>query len=169
MSRLSKPRMFMKIARTVSRRSTCIALRVGAVIVKEGRIISFGYNGSTPNSEHCIEHFTALQQTVAFHFPSLLDYTHSDVVKNLHHDWALEHELHAEMNAILFAAKSGISTDKTEMYTTHSPCAICAKMIVQAGIRRVVYHVPYIRDFKITKAILFTGQVGLEEINDGTD
>lgn len=108
----------METAKIWGMRQTCPRANVGTVIEKEGRIISIGYGGSPSKSPHCFE-------VGCFIDPSLGEGCHRT--------------LHAESNAICFAAKYGISTIGCTMYTTLSPCYKCAQNIVAAGICRVVY------------------------------
>jgi len=118
--RPSRDEMLMRIAAVVSERGTCNRLQVGAVIAREGRVISTGYVGSAPGSDHCL-----------------------DVGDELGPDGGCIRTIHAESNAIAFAARSGFSTDGADLYCTHSPCYACAKLLVSAGIRRVVYEIAY--------------------------
>lgn len=120
----NKSEWLMRFAVLASEMSTCARIKVGAVIVKNNRVISFGYNGSAPGRKHCIDRLW-----VDFHD---------------HHEWALRNEIHAEMNAILFAAKEGIAINGSDMYVTHFPCTSCAKYIVQVGIKRLFYLKDYI-------------------------
>lgn len=106
---------FMSIALQVARRSTCDRAHVGAIIVKDRRILTTGYNGSPSGLPHC------------------------DDVGHLLVDGHCVRTLHAEQNAIIQAAYHGVSVHGSSIYVTHQPCLICAKMIINAGIRRVVY------------------------------
>lgn len=105
-------------------------LKVGAVISLGGRIVSTGYNGTPAGFDNTCESDGV---------------TKSEVV-------------HAEENAILFCAKNGISTDGATLYTTVSPCPVCAKMIVVSGIRRVVYS----HEYRDTSALDFLSSAGVE-------
>lgn len=106
---------FMAIARIISRRATCNRLHAGAVLVKNKRIISTGYNGSPPNLPHC------------------------DDSGHLLEDGHCVRTIHAEHNAILQAAViGGTSTNGSTLYSLYSPCIHCAKYIIAAGIKRVV-------------------------------
>ena len=106
---------FMSIARIVAMRGTCDRLRAGAVLVKQKRIISTGYNGSPPGLEHC------------------------DDVGHLLEEGHCIRTIHGEHNAILQAAAiSGASTEGATMYSKYNPCMHCAKYVVAAGIKRVV-------------------------------
>jgi dCMP deaminase len=108
---------FLSIAREVATRSTCERRHVGAVIVKDRRILTTGYNGSPPGQPHC-----------------------SDVgVGCLIEDGRCIRTLHAEQNAIAQAALHGVSTKDSTLYSTCRPCHVCARMIVGAGIVRVVF------------------------------
>jgi dCMP deaminase len=113
---------FMKITHLVSERSTCMRRKVGAIIVKDKRIISTGYNGAPRGLAHCLEIGCLREQ---LEIPS-----------------GERHEMcrgaHAEQNAIIQAASSGISMEGATMYCTTAPCSTCAKMIINAGIERLV-------------------------------
>jgi dCMP deaminase len=106
---------FMGIALQVARRSTCDRARVGAIIVKDRRILTTGYNGSPAGLPHC------------------------DEIGHLILAGHCVRTLHAEQNAIIQAALHGVGVAGSTMYVTHQPCLTCAKMIINAGIRRVVF------------------------------
>jgi len=114
-SRITRDEMLMQFATIAAQRGTCRKAQVGAILAREGRVVSQGYVGSPPGFPHCTEY--------------------GCIGAGGH----CMRTIHAEMNAILFAARNGIRTENTELYTTHSPCWVCAKAIVTAGIRRVVY------------------------------
>jgi dCMP deaminase len=115
-------RVFLNIAKEVSTLSYCVRAEVGSVIVKDGNVISFGYNGTPSGSDNCCE-----------------EEVEGKLVSK-------PEVLHAESNAILKAAKMGFSTDGATMYLTLSPCKDCAKLILQSGIKRVVYLELFYRD-----------------------
>lgn len=119
MNRISRDDMLDSMARTVSLRSTCSRLHVGAVISRAGRVISLGYNGAPAGVDHC-QHLPGESQDVG-------------CIK----------AVHAEANAITFAAKHGVSTDGAQLYVTHMPCLKCAQLIINAGINLVSYQIPY--------------------------
>lgn len=106
---------FLSIAQQVATRSTCDRARVGAVIVKDKRVLTTGYNGSPKGLPHC------------------------DDVGHLMVDGHCVRTLHAEQNAIIQAALHGVSVAGGTLYVTHQPCLICAKMLINAGIVRVAY------------------------------
>lgn len=113
--RIKWDQYFMMQAVLLASRSTCERLSVGAVIVRDKRIIAGGYNGSVAGDDHCI-----------------------DVGCYLEDDHCVR-TIHAEMNAILQCAKFGESTDNAEIYVTDFPCLQCTKMLLQAGITKINY------------------------------
>ncbi|MBU4304443.1 MAG: cytidine/deoxycytidylate deaminase family protein [Candidatus Omnitrophica bacterium] len=113
---------FIDIAQLVAKRSTCLRRQVGAVIVKGKRILTTGYNGAPSGLAHC-EKTGCLREALS-------------VPSGQRHE--LCRALHAEMNALLQAAQDGISVKDGILYCTNEPCIICAKMIINAGITRVV-------------------------------
>ena len=113
---------FLDISRLVSKRSTCLRRQVGAVIVKDKRILTTGYNGAPSGIEHCEKTGCMRQQM--------------NIPSGERHE--LCRALHAEMNAILQAAQYGISLQGSMIYCTNQPCIICAKMLINAGIKRIV-------------------------------
>jgi dCMP deaminase len=106
---------FLDIAFSVAERSTCDRAHVGAVLVRDRRILATGYNGSAAGLPHC------------------------DEVGHLMVDGHCVRTLHAEQNAIIQSALHGISSEGATVYVTHQPCLTCAKMLINAGITRVVY------------------------------
>ena len=135
---------FMEIAEIVKTRSTCLRRQVGAVIVKDNRIITTGYNGAPSGLKHCTE--IGGCERARLNIPS-----------GQRHE--LCRALHAEQNAIIQAAKIGVSTEGATIYITLQPCVICAKMLVNAGIKRIVFRGEY--PDKLSKAILEEADVEL--------
>lgn len=119
-------KFFLKTAQLLAEESKCISLHVGAVIVKDYRIISMGYNGTVTTAMNCDE---ALDENL--------------FTLDTHSSWSDAHEIHAEMNAIMFAAKNGIALKDATLYCTHEPCDQCLKNIIQTGIKKVIYINPY--------------------------
>lgn len=113
---------FMQIAREVGTRSTCLRRHVSAVIVRDKRILSTGYNGAPRGVAHC-EETGCLRERLGI--PSG---QRQEICRGLH----------AEQNAIIQAAFHGVSVDGATIYVTHQPCITCAKMIINSGILRVV-------------------------------
>lgn len=118
---------FFDIIEVVAKRSTCRRRNVGAAIVKDRRILSTGYNGAPSGLEHCLE-IGCLREELA-------------VPSGERHE--LCRGLHAEQNAIIQAAFHGVSIKGGTFYITHQPCSLCAKMIVNAGIKEVVFKGSY--------------------------
>ena len=113
----------MDIAAMAATRSTCLRRQVGAVIARDKRILATGYNGAPAGLKHCSE-IGCLREKLK-------------VASGQRHE--LCRAIHAEQNAIIQAASSGVSLKDAVMYTTHHPCVLCSKIIINAGIRRVVY------------------------------
>ncbi|PIE70488.1 MAG: cytidine deaminase [Deltaproteobacteria bacterium] len=118
---------FMDITRQVARRATCLRRSVGAVIVKDRRILSTGYNGAPSGVAHCRE--TGCLRA------------HLKVPSGERHE--LCRGIHAEQNAIIQAAYHGVSIQGASLFCTHQPCSICAKMIINAGLKQIVYDEGY--------------------------
>lgn len=135
-----KATTFLSIAYLISQESKCCVWKVGCVIAKNGRIISTGYNGTPAGTTNCCDH--AKEQ-------GWLDLKEKQFFKSehraAHSAWSAKHEIHAELNAILYAAKNGLSIDGATMYITLSPCPDCVKAITQSGIRQIVYCEQYDR------------------------
>ena len=114
---------FMDITERVASRSTCLRRAVGAVVVKDKRILTTGYNGAPSNIRHCRE-TGCLRERL-------------NVASGERHE--LCRGIHAEQNAIIQAAYHGVSIKDSTLYCTNLPCSICAKMIINAGIRKIIY------------------------------
>lgn len=115
MNRPTRAEMLMEVASVVAKRSTCNRLAVGAVIALDARVISMGYNGPPSGISHC-DH---------------------------HNGSPCDAAVHAEANAIVFAARHGLSTQYTSLYVTHMPCPRCAQLIINSGITSVQWAIPY--------------------------
>jgi dCMP deaminase len=118
---------FMEIAEVVAKRSTCLRNNVGAVIVRDKRILSTGYNGAPRDMEHCLEIGCIRDQ--------------QNIASGTRHE--LCRAVHAEQNAIIQSALHGVSVEGATLYCTHQPCILCAKMIINSKIKRVVYSNKY--------------------------
>lgn len=139
MKRISWQQYFMAMAKVVSLRSTCTRLNVGAIIVRDNRIIASGYNGSVEDSAHCIDE--------------------GCYIVNNH----CVRTVHAEMNALLQCARFGVRTEGTEMYVTHFPCLQCSKHIIQAGIKKIYYESDYKND-PLALELLNEANVAVEQV-----
>lgn len=113
--RIDRHEMMMKTAEVTALRGTCGRAQVGAIVSRDGRSISTGYNGNVSGTAHCF-----------------------------HQDYSpCETAMHAEANALIFAARNGVATEGADLYCTHEPCYHCARLIVNAGIKRVFFREPY--------------------------
>lgn len=118
---------FMKMTQVVATRSTCLRRNVGAILVKNKHILSTGYNGAPKGLKHCSE-VGCLREKL-------------NVQPGERHE--LCRGLHAEQNAIIQASVFGVSIDEATLYCTAAPCSVCAKMLINAGIKEVVYQESY--------------------------
>jgi dCMP deaminase len=128
---------FMKIASAVSERSTCDRAFVGSVLVRDKRILTSGFNGSPAGQEHC------------------------DEAGHLIVDGHCVRTIHAETNAIIQAALHGVSTKGSTCYVTHFPCINCTKVLINAGITRIVYGEAYRLD---ENALEFLKKANIEAV-----
>jgi dCMP deaminase len=119
---------FMEIATVVAKRSTCLRHKNGAVLVRDKHILSTGYNGAPMGLPHCEEEGGCIREM-------------NKIPSGERHE--LCRGAHAEANAIIQAALHGTSTENSIMYTTHQPCVMCAKLLINAKIKEVVYETPY--------------------------
>jgi dCMP deaminase len=119
---------FMTITRQVADRSTCNRAKVGAVIVHDKNILATGYNGAPAGLPHCTEVGCLVYESRT---PS------GEIEENCFRT------IHAEINAIAQAAKNGASIRDADIYITHTPCIHCFKVLINTGIRRVLYEKPY--------------------------
>lgn len=118
---------FMKITQDVSERATCVKRQVGAIIVKDNRILSTGYNGAPKGFDHC-EKTGCIRKEMGL--PS-----------GQRHE--LCRGLHAEQNAIIQAAVHGVQVEGSTLYCNYQPCAICVKMMINAGIKKLIFSGSY--------------------------
>lgn len=123
MDRPSWEEYFMGIAQLVARRSTCLRRQVGAVLIKDKNILATGYNGTPSGITHC-EVTGCLREQL-------------NIPSGERHE--LCRGLHAEQNVIVQAAKHGSNIDGSTLFCTNAPCIICAKMIINSGIKEIVY------------------------------
>lgn len=126
-SRPSWDEYFAAIVKQVATRSTCRRRQIGAVIVKDKRILASGYNGAPSGLAHCLE-VGCLREA-------------RRIESGERHE--LCRGLHAEQNAIIQAALHGVSINGATIYSTHQPCTLCAKMIINSGIRQILYMSAY--------------------------
>ena len=145
---------FMKMADFIGSWSSCYQenRQVGAVIVRDKRIITTGYNGAPSGVKSCKENGECLRKKLNIASGTRLESCYA---------------VHAEQNAIAQAAKLGESVDGATIYVTHQPCTICTKMIINSGIKKVVYRNGYPDEF--SKVLLDEAGVTLIKFDDNLD
>ncbi len=119
---------FVSITKTVASRSTCLRRKVGAIIVKDKRILTTGYNGAPRGVKSCLEIGRCLREEL-------------QVPSGQRHE--ICRALHAEQNSIIQAAYHGVQIAGSSIYSTTQPCVLCAKMIINAGIQKIYYYEEY--------------------------
>jgi len=145
MERPSWDEYFMDITRLVARRSTCLRRQVGAVMVKEKNILATGYNGTPTGITHCDVTGCLREQL--------------KVPSGERHE--LCRGLHAEQNAIIQAARHGVNISESTLYCTNSPCIICTKMLINAGLRKVIY----LEGYADSLSMEMLGEAGIEALS----
>lgn len=133
LARIDRDDMLMQVAQLVAQRATCLRRQVGAVVARKGRIISTGYNGAPAGLPHCN-------------------------VENCRFDLPCERTIHAEANAIAFAARYGVELGGSTLYTTDSPCKTCAGLIINSGIKEVFYG----REYRDLEPVELLEEVGIK-------
>ena len=137
MAKMSKwDHRFMQLTEVVATWSSCYQdnRQVGAIIVKDKHVMTTGYNGAPAGVENCKEKGECLRRKL-------------NIASGTHHELCFA--VHAEQNAIIQAGKYGININGGTLYCTHQPCVICGKMIINAGIKRVVYKEGYPDEFSM--------------------
>jgi dCMP deaminase len=123
MSRPDWDQYFMEITQVIASRATCLRRKVGATLVKDNHILASGYNGAPAGLKHCLDIGCMREE--------------HNIPSGQRHE--LCRGLHAEQNALIQAAVHGVAIKGATIYVTHQPCVVCAKMIINAGIKRVVF------------------------------
>jgi len=118
---------FMEMAHVVAKRSTCLRRKVGALLVKDRHILSTGYNGAPKGLKHCSETGCLREQL--------------GIPPGERHE--ICRGLHAEQNAIIQAAVFGVSIKDSTLYCTNAPCSVCAKMLINAGVKEIIFEDEY--------------------------
>jgi len=139
---------FMEMAHVVAKRSTCLRRKVGAILVKDKHILSTGYNGAPKGLRHCSE-VGCLREKL-------------NVPPGERHE--LCRGLHAEQNVIIQAAVFGISIKDSVLYCTNTPCVVCVKMLINAGVKEIVFSGDYPDD--LAKKMLSESNIKVNNFND---
>lgn len=150
--RLGRDEMFMRIAGIVSERGTCVRKQVGAVMVLNSHVVSTGYNGAPPGMPHCTE--------VGCDEDTVYKQVLGNGVTFEGESTGCRRAIHAEMNAIAFAARQGARTDDATMYCTCATCANCAALLVSSGIARFVYF----EEYRLTAGLDLLIDAGVEVV-----
>jgi dCMP deaminase len=137
----------MEMARVVARRSTCLRRQIGALLVRDKRILATGYNGAPTGLPHCED--VGCQRAEL----GVASGERQELCRGLH----------AEQNAIIQGALHGVSVKGSVLYCTNQPCVICAKMLINAGVRRIVYE----SDYPDEMALEMLRQAGVEMVPVG--
>jgi dCMP deaminase len=146
-TRISKDQYFMKIAEVVKLRSTCIRRSVGAVLVKDSHILSTGYNGAPSGFKHCTPEICLRKNLKTGEKPELC------------------RGVHAEINCVIQAAIHGTSImGNTTLYTTTFPCMSCLKLLINSGIKRIVYKDPYNMENKVKMEMVKEANLIIDKI-----
>lgn len=144
---------FTETVKLVATNSTCARVQVGAILVKDKRILSIGYNGVPRGKQHCKDYFhDKFMESIKTLDPaetlSFNGYMQQPLIKEEHGKYSEVNEIHAETNCLGYAARNGIETEGCTMYLTISPCIHCAKLLIAAGITKVYFIEPYDRDIR---------------------
>ena len=137
MRRINRSELFMETAKLLALRSTCQRAQVGAVVVKDHRIVSTGYGGSPSGMPHCLDEGCTIGP-----------------------DGGCISTIHAEANSIAFAARHGIFIDGCTMYVTLSPCLNCSKLIINSGIKAVCY----LKEYRDVEPLKLLRKAGIDTI-----
>jgi len=137
---------FIEMASFVGTWSSCLRRKVGAVVVKDKRILTTGYNGAASGINSCVERNECLRNKLGIESGTRQEICYA---------------IHAEQNAIVQAAKMGVSLDGATIYITHQPCSMCARMIINSGIKRIVYAEGYPDEFSLE--LLESANIELEK------
>jgi len=138
---------FMDITHLVAKRSTCLRRQVGAVLVRDKKILATGYNGAPSGLEHCLE-IGCLRERLG-------------IPSGERHE--LCRGLHAEQNAIIQAAYHGVGIQGATLYCTNHPCIICSKMIINAGIQKIIFEQGYADS--LARQMLKESKVRVQKVN----
>lgn len=136
----------------LSNLSKCAKHKVGALLVKDNRIISNGLNGSPSGFINCCDKFEGCD-------------THIEPAKSIHRDWAEKFEIHAEMNAMLYAAKHGVALNGTTLYCNLEPCFNCLKHAITVGVREIYYKHKHKYNLDSSAAFLLINKTGIKIIH----
>ena len=139
----------MQIAQLVATRSTCVRKKVGAILVKDRRILTTGYNGAPKGLPHCLD-LSCLREELKIPPGERIEICRG---------------VHAEQNALVQAAYFGISVVEASLYSTHQPCITCTKLLINAGIKKIYFKEPY--PDKMAELMLSQAGIEIKQIKGG--
>ena len=143
---------FIEMAKLVSTWSSCCRHNVGCVIVRDKRILTTGYNGAPSGVDTCKDKAICIRDALKIESGTKQERCYA---------------VHAEQNAIVQAAKLGLSLEGATLYCTHRPCSICSKLIINSGIKRIVYLFDYPDSF--AQELLFAAGIKIEKMEESDD
>lgn len=149
-TRPSRADVLMHMAEAQAARSTCDRAQVGVVIARDGRVLATGYNGAPAGLPHCDHSGDEVTET------HVSDGSDSRVISTVYTGPGCQNAVHAEANAIAYAARYGMALSGSVLYTTYTPCLACAQLVINSGITEVVALKPY-RDVAGRDLILAAG------------
>jgi dCMP deaminase len=166
---------FLKTENTISKikdvvqslctESKCLSKQVSCVAVKDGRIVSTGINGTMPGLPNCEDYFKILYlEEYSDKFINFDEFKNSEIFKDLHHEWSLVNEIHAEQQMIGYAARHGISLEGSDIYVSLEPCKDCAKLISAVSPANVFYVNEYERNSKQSRQFIRNSGINFEKI-----
>lgn len=148
---------WMNVAKTIAAsESKCLSRQVCAIIVKDGRLQSTGHNGTPPKQPNCCDVNAHLVDTNGIFV--------NQEARDKHHHWSLENEIHAEINALLYASPE--ERNGATLYTTLEPCKDCAKAIAGSGITTVIYNEEYPRTPQAARDILLRANIAVYKLDE---
>jgi dCMP deaminase len=157
MNRPSPETIFLDVAETLARRSTCSRGQVGCVITKDNRIIATGYNGALPGARHCDHSIKGYVEDLHGN-PEKVSYTVSRPIEGDVENGTCSNALHAELNAVANAARFGVALEGAIAYVSHRPCRACYRTLRAAGVDLIIHRHDYHRGVAPTPFVKKEGE-----------
>lgn len=146
---MQKHKVYLQMCNDLSSLSKCSKHKVGALLVKNDRIISNGLNGSPSGYTNCCDKFQNID-------------TQSEPGRSEHRKWSLDWEVHAEMNVLMFAAKNGVNTNNSVLYCNLEPCYNCLKHMVMAGVKEIYFSKKHKYNLETPEALDLINTLGIK-------
>lgn len=157
--------LFKDITNRIALESKCAFIKVAAIFVRDSHIVCTGVNGTAPGKENCIDHFKKIWKKDSD--KSLLffeDWLKTEHFRNIHKEWSIINDIHAEQNAIAYASKERISLKDCDVFCSYEPCQNCSKLLVSLKPKRIFYINEYDRSLKETKKYIESNEIDLIKI-----